>query len=314
MRSDDALAAILLVSRIVSDGTKPLTARQYWKLCEEVDHPGGLFGMTEDDLVDTGLAVDTARRVVGLLARATAMAFQLEKLDQSGIATLTPFDEDYPHRLCTSLGPKAPAILHAAGALELLTEGGVGVVGSRNVSEEGADVASDLGRQTALLNVPLISGAARGVDQLAMNAAFTAGGNVIGVPANSLARTLKSPGVRRAVYDGRTVMCTPYAPDSGFSVGKAMGRNKLIYALSDVTVAVAADQGSGGTWSGATEAMKGRYCRVAVWRGPGEGPGNEALADMGAIPITDVTQLGSIFSSPQFEPEQSSSPEQATLF
>ena len=314
MRSDDALAAILLVSRIVSDGTRPLTARQFWKLCEEVDHPGGLFGMTEDDLVNTGLAVDTARRVAGLLSRATAMAFQLEKLDQSGIATLTPFDDSYPQRLCTRLGSKAPAILYAAGALELLTEGGVGVVGSRNVSEEGADVASDLGRQTVLLDVPLISGAARGVDQLAMNAAFTAGGNVIGIPANSLARTLKSPGVRRAVYDGRTVICTPYAPDSGFSVGKAMGRNKLIYALSDATVAVAADEGSGGTWSGATEAMKGRYCRVAVWRGPGEGPGNEALAGMGATPLTDVTQLQTILDSPRSEHEESSSPEQATLF
>ncbi len=80
-----------------------------------------------------------------------------------------------------------------------------------------------------------------------MNAAFEAGRTVIGVPAHSLSRTLRSPGVRRAVHDDRTVICTPHAPDSPFSVGKAMGRNKLIYALSDVTVAVAADKGSGGT-------------------------------------------------------------------
>ncbi|MCY4370289.1 MAG: DNA-processing protein DprA [bacterium] len=314
MKSDDALATILLVSRIASDGTRPLTARQFWKLANDLGRPGSLLEMTEDDLKGTGLAADMASRVASLLARATAMAFQLERLDQSGISTLTPFDDLYPQRLRTSLGSKAPAILHAAGALELLDEGGVGVVGSRNVSNEGARVAEALGEKAASLGIPLISGAARGVDQLAMNAAFESGGDVIGSPAHSLSRTLRSPGVRRAVYEGRTVICTPYAPDSGFSVGKAMGRNKLIYALSDVTVAVAADKGSGGTWSGATEAMKGRYCRVAVWRGNGEGPGNEALADMGATPITDVSQLRGILDSPRSESEESPQAEQVALF
>ena len=114
------------------------------------------------------------------------MAFELDRLDQSGIATLTPFDEGYPERLHASLGSKRPAILHAAGALELLDQPGVGVVGSRNVSREGAEVAKALGRQAASLGLPLTSGAARGVDQLAMSAAFQAGGTVVGVPAHSL--------------------------------------------------------------------------------------------------------------------------------
>lgn len=113
------------------------------------------------------------------------MAVELERLDESLIATLTPFDPAYPQRFRTTLGPKAPPTLHTAGALDLLNQGGVGVVGSRNVSEEGTKVATALGRQVASLSVPLISGAARGVDQLAMNAAFEAGGTVISVPAHS---------------------------------------------------------------------------------------------------------------------------------
>lgn len=198
MKSDDALATILLVSRIASDGTNPLTARQFWRLMEQVGKPGRLLGMTEDDLVGSGRGADMANRVASLLARASAMAFELERLDQSGMATLTPFDPTYPQRFRTNLGPKAPPILHAAGALDLLNKGGVGVVGSRNVSEEGAKVAAALGRQAASLNVPLISGAARGVDQRAMNAAYKAGGPVISVPAHSLFKTLKSPGLPQA--------------------------------------------------------------------------------------------------------------------
>ena len=314
MRNEDSLATILLVSRILRDGAVPLRASEFWNLVGRISRPGELLDRTEDDLISSGLAAGMAARVVGLLARATAMAFELERLDQSGIVTLTLFDDNYPHRFMTRLGAKAPAILHAAGALELLNEPGIGVVGSRNVSEEGAEVARSLGKRAASLGVPLVSGAARGVDQLAMKAAFQAEGTVIGIPAHSLLRTLRAPDVRRAVHEDRTVMCTPYAPSSPFTVGKAMGRNKLIYALSKVTVAVAADDGSGGTWSGATEALKGEYCRVAVWRGPGEGPGNEHLQRKGALPITSATQLDTILNDPELDSVENSRPEQASFF
>lgn len=109
-------------------------------------------------------------------------------------------------------------------------------------------------------------------------------------------------------------MCTPYAPDSPFTVGKAMGRNKLIYALSDVTVAVAADDGSGGTWSGAMEAIGGGYCRVAVWRGSGEGPGNEPLERRGAQALTDTSDLDRLLGGDRSEREQESTGRQAALF
>ena len=315
MRNDDSLATILLVSRMARDGVAPLSASQFWRLVDQVGDPGDLLGRSEDELIGSGLAEDMAARVVGLLSRAVAMAFELDRLDQSGIATLTPFDEGYPQRLLARLGSKRPAILHAAGALELLDQRGVGVVGSRDVSKDGAEVAEALGRQATSLGLPLISGAARGVDQLAMNAAFQAGGTVVGVPARSLVRMLRTPGVRRAVHEGRTVMCSPYAPDSPFSVGKAMGRNKLIYALSEVTVAVAADYGSGGTWSGTTEALRGEYCRVAVWRGSGEGPGNEQLERRGALPLTDTSGLDQILAGARSDhAKQGSPPKQAVLF
>jgi len=314
MRNDDSLATILLVSTMARDGVEPLNASQFWRLVEQAGDPGDLLGRSEDDLIHSGLAKDLAARVAGLLSRGMAMASELEQLGQSGIAALTPFDEGYPQRLQARLGSKRPAILHAGGALELLDQPGIGVVGSRNVSKEGAEVAEALGRQAASLGLPLISGAARGVDQLAMNAAFQAGGTVVGVPANSLIRTLRAPDVWQAVHDEKTAMCTPYAPNSPFTVGKAMGRNKLIYALSDVTVAVASDKDSGGTWSGATEALRGNYCRVAVWRGSGEGPGNEALEQRGAQPLTDTSYLDQILNDTRSDPEPDPPPEQGALF
>ena len=248
--------------------------------------------MTEEHLVaEHGLAGELAARVVALLDQATGMAFELERLDQAGISVLTPVDEPYPKRLVKRLGTSAPVLLYAAGAVELLSEPGVGVVGSRDVTPEGADVAGAAAVLAARLGMPLVSGGARGVDQTAMNAAFEADGAVVGVLAESLTRKLRGPDIRRAIHEGRTVLCTPYSPAAPFSVGNAMGRNKLIYALSDLTLVVAAEVESGGTWAGAAETLRRGFGRVAVWRGAGEGPGNVRLEERGAVPVTSLDEL-----------------------
>lgn len=299
MRSDDSLATALLVGRLPGDAIEPLKASEFWKLFALVGPPAGLLGVAAGQLVaQFGLTAELADRVTALLDRATSTAFELDRLAQAGVAALTPFDEHYPERLTERLGTTAPVLLYAAGAADLLDRAGVGVVGSRDVSSEGIGVARASARSAARLEVPLVSGGARGVDQAAMDAAFASGGAVVGVLAESLVRNLRNADVRRAIHEGCTVMCTPYGPKAPFSVGNAMGRNKLIYALSALTLVVAAEIGTGGTWSGATEALRRGFGRVAVWRGPGEGPGNAKLEKRGAIPITSLDELEAALLEP----------------
>ena len=341
MRHDDSLATILLVSRLCAEGVQPLKASEYWHLLDVIGAcpspgagqgaeavqgrgdqagPGALVGKDEDQLVrDHGLPGDIAGRIAGLCERATVVAFELERLDQSGIRTVTVFDEHYPRRWLGLLRSKAPPLLHAAGALELLDTPGLGVVGSRDVSRTGGEVAKKVARLAAGRGLPLVSGGARGVDQLAMDAAFEAGGAVVGILSESLSRKLKRPDVRSAVYDGATVMCTPYSPDAGFSAGNAMGRNKLIYAQAALTVVIASDDGAGGTWSGATEALKHGYGTVAVWRGAGEGPGNPILQQRGALAVSSLEDIEALLDggdspSPEQTASSANPPDQQSLF
>ena len=102
----------------------------------------------------------------------------------------------------------------------------------------------------------MISGGAKGVDAAAMNGAVEAGGAVIGVLADSLERRARSVALRNLVQDERVVLLSPNGSDVPFSVGLAMGRNRLIYCLADLAVVVSASEGEGGTWAGATEALK----------------------------------------------------------
>ena len=345
MRHDDSLATVLLVSRLCAQGVRPLKASEYWSLLDDigvgpvlgagraegagtasgegahaVEVLGVLFGRSENRLVrDCGLPEDLADRIAALVERATAVAFEMDRLEQSGIKTLTVFDEHYPYLWLDRLGAKAPPMLHAAGTLDLLDTPGLGVVGSRDVSQVGGEVAKQVARLAARRGLPLVSGGARGVDQLAMDAAFEAGGAVVGILAESLSRKLKRPDVRKAVYDGSTAMCTPYSPDAPFSAGNAMGRNKLIYAQAALTVVVASDADTGGTWSGATEALKHGYGPVAVWRGEGEGPGNERLQQRGAVPVDSVDGIESLLDAAPAPPSEAprkpaSTAEQQSLF
>ena len=298
-RDEDSLATILLVSRLCADGARPLKASEFWNLIERISGgPGVFLNLSQARLMrDYDLSEDLAGRVADLVGRATAIAFELERLEQSGIKSLAAFDEHYPREWLVRLGPKAPPLMHAAGAVELLDSPGLGVVGSRDVSQAGGEIAKDLARIAARRGLPLVSGGARGVDQLAMDAAFETGGAVIGILADSLLRKLKRPEVRRAVHEGNTVVCTPYTPSAPFSAGNAMGRNKLIYAQAAVTVVIASDNGTGGTWSGASEALKFGFGPVAVWRGPGEGPGNAPLQEQGAKPVSKPGDLESLLDS-----------------
>ena len=55
-----------------------------------------------------------------------------------------------------------------------------------------------------------------------------------------------------------------------------------------MTLVVACDLERGGTWEGAVQALRRGYGSVAAWVGPGAGPGNERLVELGAIAVDDV--------------------------
>jgi predicted Rossmann fold nucleotide-binding protein DprA/Smf involved in DNA uptake len=130
-----------------------------------------------------------------------------------------------------------------------------------------------------------VSGGARGIDATAISAALEAGGSVVGVLPEGVERRLREPSTRSAVAGGQAVLVSPYHPGAAFSAGAAMGRNKLIYTLSDVAVVVSSADGSGGTWTGALEALKGGWVPVLVRDDPGVPAGNRSLLEMGAAPL-----------------------------
>lgn len=295
--TETSLLSQSLLSRLAPASVRPLSSHEYWTLTR-IARIDELEGLTAEEIgTRFGLKQDFAERVRTLLGRGRALALAVEELEHKGFWVLTADDERYPARLRARLGDAAPAMLYGVGDQALLGIDGVGVVGSRDIGPESAEVAGQVAHFAAIREVPVVSGGARGVDRKAMNAACEAGGAAVGVLADSLLKTVGDSSVRRVVASGQLCLVTPYSPSAPFSTGNAMGRNKIIYALARGTVVIRSDLGTGGTWAGASEAMSKNYGAVWSWLGKGAGPGNEALVRLGARTLEDPHGFDTILSS-----------------
>jgi predicted Rossmann fold nucleotide-binding protein DprA/Smf involved in DNA uptake len=114
--------------------------------------------------------------------------------------------------------------------------------------------------------------------------------------ADSLEATIRKPDVRDFLLEGRLALLTPYSPSAGFSVGAAMGRNKVIYGLAGFAVVVSSDFKTGGTWTGAAEALKAGWCPVFVRDGANVPKGNLELLKIGGAPLpeSEINNIGSL--------------------
>src|SRR3989304_8897257 len=62
-----------------------------------------------------------------------------------------------------------------------------------------------------------------------------------------------------------------------------MGRNRLIYTLADYAIVVASEAETGGTWAGATEALKNNWIHIFVLEHKQMPEGNKLLLQKGAL-------------------------------
>lgn len=298
MMSEDAKAILLLCGHLGGQSEfEPLEQRDYNQVVRWLMDRN----LRPEDLLEPEhvpqLAKDTGLpevRLSALLKRGVKLGFAVEKWNQSGIWVICRSDPDYPSRYKSHLKDKAPPVLFGVGERSLLSGGGLAIVGSRNVDAEGEAFARDVAAWCARDGMPIVSGGARGVDQIAMSSALESGGVVVGVLADTLLKRSVSRDARGALANGRLLLISPYHPEAGFNVGNAMGRNKLIYALADYGLVVSADHNKGGTWEGAREELKRSPGRPVFVRMTGTlPPGNRKLLDLGAVPFPGITQAAS---------------------
>ncbi len=295
--SANTKAILLLTSPLIlgrSARAETLTPTEYCSLHNLLrshqKEPADLVEPGAEDLLDLcarniNKPAVSRERLQRLLDRGILLTQAVESWRQRAIWVVGHRDEVFPEKLTERLKDKAPAILYGCGDRTLLNAGGLAVVGSRHVNEDTLKYAYRIGNLAASAERAVVSGGARGVDQAAMNGALESGGNSIGI----LAHGLKGASINRAhrdpILNRQLVLISPYDPSSGFNVGHAMQRNKLIYSLADAAVVVNAEVGKGGTWNGAIEQLEKLHPIPLYVRSTGpQSPGLDALQQKGASP------------------------------
>ncbi len=288
--TNDAKTILLLCGRFgKNDAAKPFSLREYnrltdWMLDKKI-RPADLLAAGESQLLETLPREIDADRVKRLLGRGAAMALAIDKWTSSGVWVICRSDEDYPVRIKQHLKKQAPAILYGVGHAGSLQRGGLAVVGPRNVDNTGEQFTRLAVAACSKQGISIVSGGARGVDQVAMLEGLHAGGTVVGVLADSLLKSAVAKKYRDGIREQRLVLVSAFSPDASFNVGNAMGRNKHIYALADFGLIISAEMGKGGTWAGATEELKRPDPRPVFVRDEPTAPeGNRALIKLGAQP------------------------------
>jgi len=287
--SPNAQAVLLLCGQGGAGGVPPLTPGIYNKLAfwlkERVLEPAHLMEAEALALYEREpLPEVPADRLRALMGQGLGVALLVEEWQRQGGWVLCRADGAYPGRLREVLKLNAPLLLYGIGPVEILSQPGIAVVGSRNLDEAGRQFAQRLGEACAQRELAVFTGGARGADEAAAEAVLESGGRAGLLLAGDLGRTALKKSWRIRLGQGVATLCSLTPPGARFSVGAAMGRNRAIYALSQATVVVASDLQTGGTWEGATENLRRWHVPVFVRDVP-RPAGNQALIAKGALPF-----------------------------
>jgi predicted Rossmann fold nucleotide-binding protein DprA/Smf involved in DNA uptake len=127
-------------------------------------------------------------RLIALLERGAMLSLAVEKWTNQGLWILGRSDPKYPKRLKQRLRHLSPAILYGIGKLELLSMGGLAIVGSRDADEEQLEYTQQITQTCAQQKIQVVSGGAKGIDQASMLGTLEAKGNSVGILACGLTK------------------------------------------------------------------------------------------------------------------------------
>lgn len=174
------------------------------------------------------------------LARGT-----LRTCDDLRVQVITWQDAAYPERLRNIYDP--PLVLYVSGNLPSVdNEAAIAVVGTRKASAYGLMMSKRLGYQLSRAGAMVISGAARGIDSMALEGALTAGRPVIGVLGCGT-DIVYPPENRSLLRDIRLHGCliSEYPPGTSPKPEHFPARNRIMSGLAVGVLVVEAPKKSG---------------------------------------------------------------------
>lgn len=176
---------------------------------------------------------------------------------QDGCRLLLLQDDDFPEML--TQGITAPPVLFLRGNAGLLHTPSAAIVGSRHAAPQAMRIAKDFGRALSEKGIPVVSGMASGIDTAAHQGALQANGGTIAVWGTGIDR-IYPPSNKNLAYEiaEKGLIVSEFPLDTRPFAGNFPRRNRLIAALSQLTLVVEAALESGSLITAKLAAEMGR--------------------------------------------------------
>ncbi len=158
--------------------TQGLGPSRVKKLIEHYGTAERVFRASLTELEATGMRAVSAQSI------ATGKSLELAqqecaKASETGAQIISLSDPEYPSRLKEIYDP--PVILFVKGSVEILSQAGIAMVGTRHPTPYGSGMAERLSTDLAARGLVIISGLARGIDTASHRGAVSVKGKTVAV-------------------------------------------------------------------------------------------------------------------------------------
>jgi DNA processing protein len=159
-----------------------------------------------------------------------------QKLIEEGIQVIFYDHEKYPSQLL-ELIKDHPPILFCKGNIDLLNSPSVAIVGSRNASTKGLELAREIAQKLAKKGINVISGYAKGIDTQAHIGALESNGTTTIVLSMGILNFSESK-ISEFFNKDKILIVSQFNPQVPWSAQNAMTRNELVCALSKAVIVI----------------------------------------------------------------------------
>lgn len=167
------------------------------------------------------------------------------KFERSKMKVINKEDKNYPKGLLTISDP--PEKLFVLGNEEILNKFGLAIVGSRNCTSYGENIAKSLAYNLSKYKINVISGMAKGIDSAAHIGAIIGKGKTIAVLGSGFNHIYPEENIEllKKIIKSGGVVITEYSEDVLPIPKNFPKRNRIISGLSQGVIVVEAGKRSG---------------------------------------------------------------------
>lgn len=224
---------------------KNLGFKKYINLIKKFNNHKAIFNASKEKLQEVPLIDEKmAEKILDVVTRKRVLN-HIKYMQANNIDIIDIFDKDYPYYLKEIYSP--PICLYVKGDKSILNGINIGIVGCRDCSKYGIEVAKDFSYNLAKHKLNIVSGLAKGIDAYAHCGAVLAKGKTIAVLGNGLDTIYpeENRNLANKIISGGGAIISEYPLGTKPEKANFPARNRIISGMSKGIIVVEAKKKSG---------------------------------------------------------------------